>query len=499
MESGNSFFLSQFNETISSEQNSTVVSASQNSTGVQNSTSPPVVLPKPVIVKPPAPRPLPVKPSKPSPPPIAPGIVFENKMYAQPGVSYQRFGHKTATNKNFVAVGTSVSGPDSKVYLFEELFGANSTESEGWSQRGFVASNSAKSDGFGSAMDMDDFELVVGAPLDDSAGFSSGVVYVFNAEADQLFGDKTAVSQVLRAPVSQKGASFGAAVCLWGGVLVIGSPGAATENGPSSGIVYIYEMNVKGKWLLSYQSDASGLGSPYDNFGSAIALTDTTLAVSATGYSQSVRNGGAVYLYSQAAINDTEAADNSWAFDALLAPADLTAYAFFGHTLAFLGDVGLVSAYSSTGSGVVYLYERISSVWELQSILLPSDPTSGFNQFGVSLLLKDGLTVNSAAVTTNSIVAVVGSPGDSSAGTMSGAIYLFTVESTVSTADIAQHQWQLAGKVTSNDSSSYSSYGQSVAVRGVDLFVGAELADSPSSSTAGVVYIESNLISYYLQ
>jgi hypothetical protein len=197
--------------------------------------------------------------------------------------------------------------------------------------------------------------------------------------------------------------------------------------------------------------------------------------------------------------DDEHSGGGSWAFDALLVPSDLPPYAFFGHTLTFLGDVGLISAYSSSGSGVVYLYERVSFVWALQSILYPSNPSNGFNQFGASLLLKEGLVVNAvSAEISNSMVAVVGSPGDSSAGEMAGAIYLFTVKAAAGSDDITIQQWQLAGKVTSNDSSSYSSYGQSVAVRGQDLFVGAELADSSSSPTAGVVYVETNLISYYL-
>jgi hypothetical protein len=176
--------------------------------------------------------------------------VFENKIFAQPGVSYQRFGHKITTNHNLVAVGTSVTGPDSKVFLFEEVTSNSSTSSSsGWKQRGFVSSLNMKNDGFGSAMAMDDSVLVVGAPLDDTAGFSSGLVYVFSvasSTATDSFDAKTKASQVLSAPVTQKGASFGSALCMLDGTLVVGSPGAATETGPSSGIVYIYEVDDKG-------------------------------------------------------------------------------------------------------------------------------------------------------------------------------------------------------------------------------------------------------------
>ncbi len=189
-----------------------------------------------------------MKPSKPAPPPIAPGIVFENKIFAQPGVSYQRFGHRIATNQNLVAVGTSVTGPDSKVFLFEEV-ASNSSTSSGWTQRGFVSSLNIKNDGFGSAMTMDSSVLVVGAPLDDTAGFSSGLVYVFSvasSTATDSFDAKTKPSQVISAPITQKGASFGSALCMLDGTLVVGSPGATTETGPSSGIVYIYEVDDKG-------------------------------------------------------------------------------------------------------------------------------------------------------------------------------------------------------------------------------------------------------------
>jgi hypothetical protein len=176
--------------------------------------------------------------------------VFENKIFAQPGVSYQRFGHKITTNQNFVAVGTSVTGPDSKVFIFEEVISNSSStsSSSGWKQRGFVSSLSIKNDGFGSAMFMDNSVLVVGAPLDDTAGFSSGLVYVFSVVSSTAtdFDAKTKASQVLSAPFTQKGARFGSALCMLDGTLVVGSPGATTETGPSSGIVYIYEVDGKG-------------------------------------------------------------------------------------------------------------------------------------------------------------------------------------------------------------------------------------------------------------
>jgi hypothetical protein len=193
-----------------------------------------------------APKPLPVTPSHPQPPPIAAGTVFENKIFAKPGVSYQRFGHKIASNRNFVAVGTSVAGPASKVYLFEEFFEVNSTVSSGWTQRGSVSSGSGKSDGFGSSLAMDGEVLLVGAPQDDNAGFSSGLVYVYSAGPDSLFDTHTVATQVLRAPVTQKGASFGSALSLLNDTLVVGSPGASTETGPNSGIVYIFSLDAEG-------------------------------------------------------------------------------------------------------------------------------------------------------------------------------------------------------------------------------------------------------------
>jgi hypothetical protein len=132
------------------------------------------------------------------------------------------------------------------VFLFEEFFEVNSTVSSGWIQRGSVSSGSGKSDGFGSSLDMDGEVLVVGAPQDDNAGFSSGLVYVYSAGPDSVFDAHTRAIQVLRAPVTQKGASFGSALSLFNDTLVIGSPGATTETGPNSGIVYIFAIDEEG-------------------------------------------------------------------------------------------------------------------------------------------------------------------------------------------------------------------------------------------------------------
>ena len=131
----------------------------------------------------------------------------------------------------------------------------------------------------------------------------------------------------------------------------------------------------------------------------------------ASGYSQHAVHSGAVFLYQKAASSGgdnnnngtTIATNGAYTLQTTLLPADLHAYAYFGHTIFFRDTVGtcisfllchifrksvdacfqstvgfvplssgLVSAYDEFGSGVVYLYE--------QTVSSPSGDASDFQK-----------------------------------------------------------------------------------------------------------------------
>lgn len=191
----------------------------------------------------PAPKPLPSKPTRPTPPPLKPEIVYERKFYAEDGHPYLRFGHRVVSNDYFVAVGSAVDGPGSKVYLFEEFSDTN-TSTSGWRQKDILFASKTSYDGFGRAMDISNDVLVVGAPFDSQQGFSSGAVHVYGATIESV---QPSPIQTIRTPIGQKGANFGFSCAVDNVTLVIGAPGyTSSTSGKGSGMAYVYARSDSG-------------------------------------------------------------------------------------------------------------------------------------------------------------------------------------------------------------------------------------------------------------
>jgi hypothetical protein len=114
-----------------------------------------------------------------------------------------------------------------------------------WAQTQAVAAENSEPyyDGFGTSLAMNSFALVVGAPYSTAVatGVSSGAVYAFDMADSQATGDYS----VLTAPSSAVSFNmqFGSAVALQGTTLAVGAPGASAQ-GRMSGAVYLYEYNA---------------------------------------------------------------------------------------------------------------------------------------------------------------------------------------------------------------------------------------------------------------
>lgn len=170
----------------------------------------------------------------------------------------------------------------------------------------------------------------------------------------------------------------------------------------------------------------------------------------------------------------------------------------------------------------------------LTSILTPTSP-SPVNRFGASLAIfhtSDAYSRYTDETGTveldEAYVLAIGAPGDSAGGAnasagssasvnYAGAVYLYLgprgddsqarrgvslspgacckLQHSAATGTYSR-QFDLMTKVLANDSTAYNNYGSSLALMGAHLLVGAELADTPTASRAGAVYIETNLIPY---
>jgi hypothetical protein len=124
---------------------------------------------------------------------------------------------------------------------------------------------------FGAAVAVSDGTIVVGAPTDDNPGVVDfGYAYVFDPvgfPARELWAPDTAISD-----------DFGRSLSISGDTIVVGAPRADGSRGTESGAVYVFRR--LGTWAFDRRIDAPG-GAPGDNLGAAVSVSGATLAAGA--------------------------------------------------------------------------------------------------------------------------------------------------------------------------------------------------------------------------
>jgi hypothetical protein len=196
-------------------------------------------------------------------------------------------------------------------------------------------------------------------------------------------------------------------------------------------------------------------------FGCAASLDGTLALIGADG-----ENGshGAAYFY--------EKSDAGWTEKQRIEPDDPTA-AEFGFRTFLKDDVAIVTADMSgpngnTGQGSGYVFERDDAGTWSQTQILIADDGAGFDNFGSAIALDgDRLVIGAHGAQV----------GDNFA---QGAAYFF------------QHTdagWVQAQKILADDGALNDNFGQSAAMVGDTLFIGANGATIDGAAFQGAVYV----------
>ncbi|MEP0068947.1 filamentous hemagglutinin N-terminal domain-containing protein [Pyruvatibacter sp.] len=335
-------------------------------------------------------------------------------------------------------------------------------------------------DFFGASLSVDNGRVAIGVPGDDGAVgavSNGGAVYLFDG-VDQngsvaglklrsVFGqDYTDVNPSGFASVDEEGIatsdSYGTSVALSGSRLVVGAPldDGASNTQTNSGKVYLYNLS-DGSAVQPYQIAEIGAGysggknrstgrlEAGDEYGSAVAMDQTRLAIGAPGDDGALEDqadAGAVYLYT---FSDLQFSDLS--FRSILGSgysggsnvnvANLQAGDRYGSSVAFdkeflvvgaPGDDGASDA--TTNSGAVYTYRTDSTFTSFNNrgvLGAGYSAGSGFGVFSRSVNLDQGDQFGSAvaAVTGEDEYEFwVGAPQDDgrfNANVNSGSVYAF--------------------------------------------------------------------------
>ncbi|MBI1825073.1 MAG: hypothetical protein HY287_14940 [Planctomycetes bacterium] len=358
----------------------------------------------------------------------------------------------------------------------------------------------APADYFGNAVALSSDFALVGAWLADPAGPSSGSVFIFRrGDAD---GNTWVYHGQLAPSDGALGDQFGYSVAINGDYAVVGAWKATTPRAIAAGAAYIYRRDDRGTpdnladdvWVQSGKLTASN-GSVGNNFGTSVAIRDPYIIVGAPNWAS---YGEACVFVRDDRGTPVDPSDDQWTQRALLGPTRRldVPYHHFGVAVAIAQDHILVGAdeeqVASSRPGSAYVYVRndgetpanpLDDTWTEQSFLTAGD-SADYQSFGHAVALTDDL-------------AVIGAP--SPYGFTSQRTYVFERRDGGTPAIPSDDQWIQTSELAPTDPSTKEGFGNTVALAGGAIAVGASWADSDSVTRSGVVYVFQNINSVWQQ
>ncbi len=298
------------------------------------------------------------------------------------------------------------------------------------------------------------------------------------------------------------GDQFGAGVAIFGDTLVVGAPkedsdatgvngDEANDNAPDSGAAYVF-TRTNGVWTQQAYLKASNAQGG-DSFGYSVAIAGDTLVVGApsedgggTGTTgdptdNGVANSGAAYVFVRK--------NGAWTEQAYLKASNPDSLDLFGLSVAIFGDTIVVGARNEDGdstgvngpntnaavnSGAAYVFVRKGATWSPQAYLKASN-TGPSDAFGSSVAIsKDTIVVG--AFREDSAATGVDGDGSSNGANDAGAAYVFVRKGTT---------WSQQAYLKASNTGANDFFGQSVAICGETLIVGAPLESSNANGVGG--------------
>lgn len=287
---------------------------------------------------------------------------------------------------------------------------------------------------------------LLGDPNGNALGYQTGSAAMFERRP----GGGWVETASLQPAAAGAGDYLGWAVALEGDRAVVGAP-FVDVLGVSEGVAHVFERSSGGAWVetatLSSRSPVA-----WDRFGVAVAVSGDRIAVGANFDDEAGTDVGAAHVF------DLKA-DGSWIEAAQLLPSLPVSGSEFGAALALHGDLLVIGARfdpSGPGTGLVFVFERLSSgAWVETAVLTPGHPQSG-DLFGESLAL-DGDTL------------LVGAPGLETPKLSDGGVYVFDKQ--------PDGSWLQTALLLSTEGPQQAHFGWAVALSGDRALIGSDLAD----------------------
>ena len=315
--------------------------------------------------------------------------------------------------------------------------------------------------------------------------------------------DPVAQQAYLKASNTDASDDFGYSIAVSGELVVVGAlsedSNATGVNGDQtnniaggSGAAYIFER-IGGAWSQQAYLKASNANAG-DSFGVSVAISGELVVVGAQGESSnatgvngnqsdnSANASGAAYIF--------ERNGGAWSQQAYLKASNTDVFDDFGSSVAISGELVIVGAQlessnatgvngnqsdnSAGGSGAAYIFERIGGTWSQQAYLKASN-TDGSDLFGRSVAISGELVVVGATFEDSNATGVNGNESDNSTSG-SGAAYIF---------ERAGGTWSQQAYLKASNTGGSDSFGNSVAISGELVVVGADHEDSNATGVNG--------------
>ncbi|OPY89177.1 MAG: hypothetical protein A4E72_01190 [Syntrophus sp. PtaU1.Bin208] len=158
---------------------------------------------------------------------------------------------------------------------------------------------------------------------------------------------------------------------------------------------------------------------------------------------------------------------NQWIFSEKLTASDPLAGAYFGQSVAIQGNLLAIGARNADSAGAVYLFHRTGKGWKEFAKVNPPDGLDD-DQFGFSVALSENVLMVGAR------------RADPDGLTDAGAAYVYALNG---------NSVDLMTKLTASDVAAGDQFGQSVAMVGKVIAVGANRAKIGANEKQGAVYL----------
>jgi hypothetical protein len=315
-----------------------------------------------------------------------------------------------------------------------------------------------QNDYFGNSVAIFDTRVVVGAMFEDTGAFNTGTVYVY----DLASATPTIPMVTLNNPAPAVGDCFGNAVAIFGPRVVVGTY-QDDANASNAGTAYVYDLASAVPTV-----PVATLNNPFpeasDYFGCSVAISGARVVVGAYADDAFLNAEGTVFVYDLS--SGTPSVPSTW----IRNPAPTTGDGF-GYSAAISGTHVVVGALwdnaGASDAGSAYIYDLASANPVIPAVTLNNPGRASEDNFGHAVAISGTRTI-------------VGVPWDDTLGPGVGIAYVYDRASTTPTAPVAT--------LNNPGPAALDSFGSSVAISGTRVVVGA-YNDDTGAGNAGSAYV----------